>query len=98
MKPRCWPTCIAQVVRARLPENVGKICTVLAADPVTGEWIVQFPAPIRWRVLFDDAYGRPCLIDVWSDVGPAPDSHLIPLTPPPDALADCDAIPEALEA
>ena len=87
MKPRCWVGCVARVILAELPENVGRTCVVVDEIP-NGRWIVRFCVPIAW--LFPiGPYGQ--LHIVYDDTGPADDHSLMPLIPPPGtAIGDTE--------
>lgn len=68
MSCRCKPGDLAVVVRCDIPENLGKVCTVLeAANLPQLAWVVEFPRPIRW------------LGGAFATVGVAYDSLLRPL-------------------
>ena len=68
--------CLALVVKAEVPENIGKICTVISRFSST-HWNVEFPENVIW------SNGKK------SKSGPATDDQLIQLNDP-DTEIDTD--------
>lgn len=79
-KLRCWPGCLAIVLKADIPEAVGCIVQVVRASHIEDEpaWWVRIDRPMRaWTGLdVSEVVAAHALISV-------PDAWMTPITPPP---------------
>lgn len=78
---RCWPGCLAIVIKAHFPENLGAVCTVEAFDPQYQAWDCHFPRAgptIYWNRHTGEDIG----VEFNSDTACIPDDWLLPIDGP----------------
>lgn len=90
-KLRCWPGCIAQIVRSRFPENVGALVHIIRfssdASAVFGS--PGWDAVALSSLLLADVMGRTGRTTAGEE-GWARDADLRPITPPPGTVTDSE--------
>jgi hypothetical protein len=97
MTPNCRPGDLAVVVRATIPENIGRIVRVVSSYPgqqnvrmhcsTSCIWLIAAADPLTWST--DGRTYR-------SKQGPAPDEALQPIRGPGDENAEAGGCREAL--